>query len=150
MIWRLANRNKTYNYLSRPRRFGKSILVDTLQAYFEGKKELFEGLKVMKLEKEWTCYPVIRLDMSCGGAAPEELNSYLDDAFYKYEQKYEVAVRPEASLAVRFQNIIETMFQKTGNRRLSSSMSMILHCSTPGRLLSMMPAQPSTSPCLPS
>lgn len=70
----------------------------------------------MKLEKEWTCYPVIRLDMSCGGAAPEELNSYLDDAFYKYEQKYEVAVRPEASLAVRFQNIIETMFQKTGKQ----------------------------------
>ncbi|MBD9057185.1 MAG: hypothetical protein EGR34_03420, partial [Prevotella sp.] len=116
MIWRLANRGKKYNYLSRPRRFGKSILVDTLQAYFEGKKELFEGLKVMELEKEWTCYPVIRLDMSCGGATPEELNSYLDDAFYKYEQKYEVAVRPEASLAVRFQNIIETMFQKTGKQ----------------------------------
>lgn len=70
----------------------------------------------MELEKEWTCYPVIRLDMSCGGATPEELNSYLDDAFYKYEQKYEVAVRPEASLAVRFQNIIETMFQKTGKQ----------------------------------
>ena len=116
IIWQLANRNKTYNYLSRPRRFGKSILVDTLQAYFEGKKELFEGLKVMELEKEWTCYPVIRLDMSCGGATPEELNSYLDDAFYKLEQKYEVAVRPEASLAVRFQNIIETMFQKTGKQ----------------------------------
>ena len=45
MIWKLANRGKKYNYLSRPRRFGKSILVDTLQAYFEGKKELFEGLK---------------------------------------------------------------------------------------------------------
>ena len=82
IIWRLANRGKKYNYLSRPRRFGKSILVDTLQAYFEGKRELFEGLKVMELEKEWTCYPVIRLDMSCGGATPEELNSYLDDAFY--------------------------------------------------------------------
>ena len=116
MIWRLANRGKKYNYLSRPRRFGKSILVDTLRAYFEGKKELFAGLKVMELEKEWTCYPVIRLDMSCGGATPEELNSYLDDAFYKLEQKYEVAVRPEASLAVRFQNIIETMFQKTGKQ----------------------------------
>ena len=116
MIWRLANRGKKYNYLSRPRRFGKSILVDTLRAYFEGKKELFEGLKVMELEKDWTCYPVIRLDMSCGGATPEELNSYLDDAFYKLEQKYEVAVRPEASLAVRFQNIIETMFQKTGKQ----------------------------------
>ena len=116
MVWRLAHSNKTYHYLSRPRRFGKSILVDTLQAYFEGEKELFEGLKVMELEKEWTCYPVIRLDMSCGGATPEELNSYLDDAFYKYEQKYEVAVRPEVSLAVRFQNIIETAFHKTGKQ----------------------------------
>ena len=116
MVWRLAHSNKTYHYLSRPRRFGKSILVDTLQAYFEGEKELFEGLKVMELEKEWTCYPVIRLDMSCGGATPEELNSYLDDAFYKLEQKYEVAVRPEVSLAVRFQNIIETIFQKTGKQ----------------------------------
>lgn len=116
MIWRLANKGRKHNLLSRPRRFGKSILVDTLQAYFEGKKELFEGLKVMELEKEWTCYSVIRLDMSCGGATPEELNSYLDDAFYKYEQKYEVAVRPEASLAVRFLNIIETVFQKTGRQ----------------------------------
>lgn len=148
IIWRLANRGKKYNYLSRPRRFGKSILVDTLQAYFEGKKELFEGLKVMKLEKEWTCYPVIRLDMSCGGAAPEELNSYLDDAFYKYEQKYEVAVRPEASLAVRFRTSSKRCFKRPENRRLSSSMSMILHCSIPGRLQSMMPVQPSINPCL--
>lgn len=116
IIWKLANKGRKHNLLIRPRRFGKSILVDTLQAYFEGEKELFEGLKVMELEKEWTCYPVIRLDMSCGGATPEELNSYLDDAFYKLEQKYEVAVRPEASLAVRFQNIIETTFQTTGKK----------------------------------
>ena len=51
IIWQLANRGKKYNYLSRPRRFGKSVLVDTLQAYFEGKKELFEGLKIMDLER---------------------------------------------------------------------------------------------------
>ncbi len=50
LIWQLANRGKKYNYLSRPRRFGKSVLVDTLQAYFEGKKELFDGLKIMDLE----------------------------------------------------------------------------------------------------
>ena len=66
IIWQLANRGKKYNYLSRPRRFGKSVLVDTLQAYFEGKKELFEGLKIMDLEKEWKHYPVIILDMSRG------------------------------------------------------------------------------------
>ena len=60
IIWNLVNSNKTYNYLSRPRRFGKSLLVDTLQAYFEGRKELFEGLKIMDLEKEWVKRPVIR------------------------------------------------------------------------------------------
>ena len=53
IIWQLANRGKKYNYLSRPRRFGKSVLVDTLEAYFMGKKELFGGLKIMELETEW-------------------------------------------------------------------------------------------------
>ena len=60
------------------------------------KEYKMSAARAQELEKEWTCYPVIRLDMSCGGATPEELNSYLDDAFYKLEQKYEVAVRPEA------------------------------------------------------
>ena len=67
LIWNLVNQGKKFNYLSRPRRFGKSLLVDTLRCYFEGRKELFEGLKIMELEKEWTAYPVIRLDMSQGG-----------------------------------------------------------------------------------
>ena len=52
IIWQLANEGKKYNYLSRPRRFGKSVLVHTLEAYFTGKNELFEGLKIMELEKE--------------------------------------------------------------------------------------------------
>ena len=52
IIWQLANKGKTYNYLIRPRRFGKSVLVDTLEAYFMGKKELFEGLKIMQMETE--------------------------------------------------------------------------------------------------
>ena len=116
LIWNLANKGKKYNYLSRPRRFGKSVLIDTLQAYFEGKKELFEGLKIMDLEKEWKCYPVIRLDMSGAGATPESIHSYLDDMFYNYEQQYDVKVRPGGSLAVRFKNIIETAYQKTGNQ----------------------------------
>ncbi len=116
LVWNLANNGMTYNYLSRPRRFGKSVLVDTLQAYFEGKKELFEGLKIMELEKEWKSYPVIRLDMSGAGATPEAIRSYLDDVFYDYEQQYEITVRPESSLAVRFKNIIESAYRKTGNQ----------------------------------
>ena len=73
IIWQLANRGKKYNYLSRPRRFGKSVLVDTLEVYFMGKKELFEGLKIMELETEWVKRPVIRLDMSQAGAEPKSV-----------------------------------------------------------------------------
>ena len=114
IIWQLANRNKTYNYLSRTRRFGKSVLVDTLEAYFMGKKELFEGLKIMQLETEWVKRPVIRLDMSQAGAVPESVRSYLDDVFNTLETEYRIVVRQDSSLAVRFKNIIETAYNKTG------------------------------------
>ena len=63
LVWELT-RESPYVFLSRPRRFGKSLLTTTLDAYFEGKKELFEGLRIMKLEKEWDQYPVIHLDLS--------------------------------------------------------------------------------------
>ena len=114
IIWQLANRGKKYNYLSRPRRFGKSVLVDTLEAYFLGKRELFEGLKIMQLETEWAKRPVIRLDMSQAGAEPESVRSYLDDVFHTLETEYEIVVRQDSSLAVRFKNIIETAYNKTG------------------------------------
>ena len=114
IIWQLANRGKKYNYLSRPRRFGKSVLVDTLEAYFMGKKELFEGLKIMQLETEWVKRPVIRLDMSQAGAEPESVRSYLDDVFNTLETEYRIVVRQDSSLAVRFKNIIETTYNKTG------------------------------------
>ena len=61
IIWRLANTDNTYNYLSRPRRFGKSVLVDTLEAYFLGKREFFEGLRIMELEKEWVKLSLIHI-----------------------------------------------------------------------------------------
>ena len=114
IIWHLANRDKTYNYLSRPRRFGKSVLVDTLEAYFLGKKELFEGLKIMQMETEWVKRPVIRLDMSLAGAAPESVRSYLDNAFHQLESEYDIAVRQNSSLADRFDAIIQTAYNKTG------------------------------------
>ena len=114
IIWQLANRDKKYNYLSRPRRFGKSVLVDTLEAYFLGKKELFEGLKIMQMETEWVKRPVIRLDMSQAGAAPESVRSYLDNAFHQLESEYDIAVRQDSSLADRFDAIIQTAYNKTG------------------------------------
>ena len=115
-IWHLVNEGGQYNYLSRPRRFGKSLLVDTLQMYLEGRKELFEGKKIMELEEDWTSYPVVRLDMSNAGAEPESIRSYLNDAFYRYEKQYDVEVHPQASLAVRFMNIIQAAFRKTGQQ----------------------------------
>ena len=113
IIWQLANRNKTYNYLSRPRRFGKSVLIDTLEAYFMGKKELFEGLKIMQLETEWVKRPVIRLDMSRAGAEPETLRSYLDNTFDRLEKEYGITPKPTAKLADRFNAIIVGAYEQT-------------------------------------
>lgn len=114
IIWNLANNGDQYNYLSRPRRFGKSVLVDTLQAYFEGRKDLFEGLKIMDLEDDWKQYPVIRLDMSKGGANATTLRSYLDICFGEYEDMYSICPKTTAQLADRFHAIITSAYKKTG------------------------------------
>ena len=116
VIWQLANRGKKYNYLSRPRRFGKSVLVDTLEAYFMGKKELFEGLKIMQMETEWVKRPVIRLDMSRAGAEPDTLRSYLNNIFKQYEEEYSLAPDPTDSLADRFNAIIVGAYEQTGQQ----------------------------------
>ena len=116
IIWQLANRGRKYNYLNRPRRFGKSVLVDTLQAYFEGRKELFEGLKIMDLETEWTKHPVIRLDMSRAGSSAHELNAYLNQAFKEYEQKFSIEASSADSLPNRFDAIIQSAYQQTGQQ----------------------------------
>ena len=114
IVWNLVNNGNKFNYLSRPRRFGKSILVDTLQMYLEGRRELFEGLKVMQLEREWKQHPVIRLDMSLAGSTPQAIESYLSETFLDYEDAYGITSLPAASLAVRFKRIITTAFKKTG------------------------------------
>ena len=114
IIWQLANRGKKYNYLSRPRRFGKSVLVDTLESYFMGKKELFEGLKIMQMETEWVKRPVIRLDMSRAGAEPDTLRSYLNNIFSQYEEEFSLDPDPTDSLADRFNAIIVGPYKQTG------------------------------------
>ena len=116
LVWRLVNEGNKFNYLSRPRRFGKSVLVDTLQTYFEAERELFDGLKIMSLEKEWTKRPVVRLDMSNATATPEGICAYLDDAFFDYETEYGITVRPGATLTVRLKNIIRSACAKTGRQ----------------------------------
>ena len=116
IIWQLAQKGKKYNYLSRPRRFGKSVLVDTLEAYFTGKKELFEGLKIMQMEKEWVKRPVISLDMSRAGAEPDTLRSYLNNIFRQYEKEYSLVPNPTDSLADRFNAIIVGSYEQTGQQ----------------------------------
>ena len=76
-------------FLSRPRRFGKSLLISTLDAYFSGKKELFEGLKIEELENDWTEYPVFRIDFAGGNYNnPEELQLKLEAYISIWEQIY--------------------------------------------------------------
>ena len=116
IVWNMVNLGDKYNYLSRPRRFGKSVLVDTLESYLEGRKDLFEGLKIMQMEKEWKQYPGIRIYMSRGGANEATLRSYLNLRFKDYEEKYNITPDPTAMLADRFHAIIATAYKQTGLR----------------------------------
>lgn len=115
LVWQIVNEGDKYNYLSRPRRFGKSILVDTIQCYLEGRKELFEGLKIMRLEKDWIKHPVIRFDMSGAGSSAEELISYFEDSFTELEKKYCITEPPKL-LSKRFKNIIMTAYEQSGQK----------------------------------
>ena len=114
IVWNLANGANQYNYLSRPRRFGKSLLVTTLQAYFEGRRELFEGLKIMGLETEWIARPVIRLDMSKAGETLASLKSYLNQAFGEYERKFGSPIVEGDTFQTRLHNIISTAHKASG------------------------------------
>ena len=108
LVWDLVNRGM-FNYLSRPRRFGKSLLVDTLACYFEGKRELFEGLKIMELETEWKAYPVIRFDMSEAGATEAEIKSFFNSRFRDWEKANGIDTYPEDSLTDRFAHILQAI-----------------------------------------
>ena len=116
LVYRIAHGTKN-NFLSRPRRFGKSLLVTTLQAYFEGRKDLFKGLAIDKLEKDWVKYPVIHLDLSSGKyAAIENLHSVLNDILNDYENEFGVDVQTGSSYGTRLKNIIQRAVRKTGHQ----------------------------------
>ncbi len=95
-----------YQFLSRPRRFGKSVLCDTLRCYFEGRKELFEGLKIMDLETEWIQHPVIRLDMSGIAGTTRTFAGRLDNMFGDYEKQYGLVPAQRDDFGSRFKEII--------------------------------------------
>ena len=114
-IYELFNTNKYY-FLSRPRRFGKSLLLSTLEAYAQGKKELFKGLALEKLEKDWTVYPVLHLDLNTQKYdTPESLTNVLEENLQNWEALYG-ASSSEIGVARRFQGIIRRACEQTGRR----------------------------------
>ena len=115
-IYRMTHTDGTYFFLSRPRRFGKSLLVSTFQSYFEGKKELFEGLAIEKLEKEWNTYPVLHFDLSKGKhMEKEQLNRYLLDIIEKQEARFDCKSN-KIDVNIRLDDLINAVYQKTGKQ----------------------------------
>ncbi|HNY32892.1 MAG TPA: ATP-binding protein [Fibrobacteria bacterium] len=113
-VHKLATEGKVY-FLSRPRRFGKSLLVSTLGAYFEGRKELFQGLAIEQLEQDWIEHPVLRLDLNAEKYSdPEGLTSILDGHLRRWEQRFGKA--QATSLSRRFTEVIERAHEQTGKR----------------------------------
>ena len=103
-------------FLSRPRKFGKSLLVSTLEAYFTGKKELFKGLKIETLEKDWIEYPVFRIDFAAGDFNNKEtLVDILENNLCKWEKKYNI-INERKTHEVRFSNILEAAEEQTGHK----------------------------------
>ena len=102
LIYQLV-KTGSYYILSRPRRFGKSLLISTLEAYFQGKQELFEGLAMEKLEKDWVKYPILHLDLNTEKYdTPESLENKLNGALVEWEKIY--GEEPsDKSLAMRFE-----------------------------------------------
>ena len=115
-IYRMTHTDGKYFFLSRPRRFGKSLLVSTFQSYFEGKKELFKGLAIEKLEKEWNSYPVLHFDMSGGKhLGQEELERYLLYILQCNEERFGIEC-DSIDTNVRLLNLISTLYEQTGKQ----------------------------------
>lgn len=113
LIYKLVHEG-SYYFLSRPRRFGKSLLMSTLEAYFSGKRELFHGLAIDKLKKEWTVYPVLHLDLNTGKYdTKDSLFHVLDDFLCKLEATYGT-FPSEKALELRFMGLIARIYEKTG------------------------------------
>lgn len=115
-VYRMTHTDGKYFFLSRPRRFGKSLLVSTFQSYFEGRKSFFDGLALGKLEKEWEEYPVLHFDMSLGKhMEKEQLERYLLQILEQNEQRFGVVFdSPDPN--IRLINLIQAAYEKTGKQ----------------------------------
>ena len=115
-VYRMTHSGARYIFLSRPRRFGKSLLVSTLHSYFEGRRELFQGLAIEALEKDWTVYPVLHFDMSMAKhMEKKQLESMLNLQLLKYENIYG-KVEDETGLNDRLAGIIQRACTQTGQK----------------------------------
>ena len=115
LVYKMAQKGGYY-FLSRPRRFGKSLLVSTMEAYFSGKKELFTGLAIADLEKDWIEYPVLRMDLSGKSYdSPEVLQQVFDDYLSRWEKKYGIENKFTVP-GIRFSQVIEAAYLQTGKR----------------------------------
>ena len=116
-IYQMANGASKYCFLSRPRRFGKSLLTSTLHCYFAGKKDLFKGLAIEKLETEWTEYPVLHFDMSLAKHLDKEkLNEYLAWRLREYNEKYGLTKNNDAGVNVQLADLIKRACEQTGRQ----------------------------------
>jgi hypothetical protein len=105
-----------YVFLSRPRRFGKSLLTSTLEAYFSGRKDLFKGLAIEKLEKEWKQYPVLHFDLSdIKKGTVEDFEDSVNSSLASMEETYGV-VKTADNLATRFKELVECIYKRTGKQ----------------------------------
>lgn len=112
-VYKLADEGKYY-FLSRPRRFGKSLFLSTLEAYFQGKKELFKGLAIYDLETEWKKYPIFHIDLNTANFREKDsLYTVLNDYLTTWESKYGTR-ESEATLALRFKGVIARAAEKEG------------------------------------
>lgn len=115
-VYRMTHSASKYMFLSRPRRFGKSLLASTLHSYFEGRKELFKGPVIEKLETEWMSYPVFHFDMSLAKHVDRErLESMLNIQLYRYEEIYG-RLDGEVMLNDRLTGLIQRAYQQTGKQ----------------------------------
>lgn len=115
LVYQLASSGKSY-FLTRPRRFGKSLLLSTFESYFEGRKDLFEGLAIEKLETRWEQYPVLHLDLNARKyETTSDLVAMLNQYLEKWEQKYGKE-RQDRSPEERFAYVIERAFEHTGKQ----------------------------------
>ena len=115
-VYRMTHGGGKYFFLSRPRRFGKSLLTSTFQSYFEGRKDMFKGLAIERLETEWTEYPVLHFDMSGGKHLDkEELRRYILHVLKENEERFGIE-NDSVDTNIRLNDLITTAYQKTGRQ----------------------------------